>query len=120
MVTVPLLVADSGLKGSNLPPSGFSESASGFLSGGPPPPGGAARDAAAIVSRAAAATGRNLNRFIMASLLKLTIGAVPRGPLERASARNPLAGSYRARDRLRIDRCSRGGTERPIPRRAGA
>src|SRR5580692_10289874 len=33
-VTVPLLVTASGLKGSNLWPSGFSESLSAFLSGG--------------------------------------------------------------------------------------
>src|ERR1700722_17111249 len=33
-VTVPLLVTPSGLKGSSLWPSGFSESLSAFLSGG--------------------------------------------------------------------------------------
>src|ERR1700722_1542810 len=68
MVTVPVLVADSGLKGSNLPPSGFSESASGFFSGEPRPPGAAASEAVAIASRAAAAAGQNLNRLMSLSL----------------------------------------------------
>jgi hypothetical protein len=63
MVTVPLLLTDSDLNGSNFPPWDFSESLSGFLSGG--------LDAGAAASKAGSASARIaprkapiLNRFI--------------------------------------------------------
>src|ERR1035438_10128062 len=55
MVTVPVLIDVSGLNGSNLPPSAFSESPSG---------GAAAHDAHATVKRIAAVPARNLNRLM--------------------------------------------------------
>ena len=75
MVTLPLLVIASGLKGSNLPPSGFSESASGFLSGGFAVPSEAAKEAEAISIEAAAALARVLNRllFILISSFSLNL-----------------------------------------------
>src|ERR1700681_795647 len=64
MVTVPVLTVDSGLKGSNLPPSGLSES-SGFLSGEFCAPGDATDDADAAINSAAAAHVKNLNRLMI-------------------------------------------------------
>jgi hypothetical protein len=64
MVTVPLLLTDSDLKGSNFPPSDFSESLSGFLSG-ELDAGAAARNAGNASARAAPRKAPILNRFIM-------------------------------------------------------
>src|ERR1700686_4862518 len=70
MVTVPVLTVDSGLKGSNLPPSGLSES-SGFLSGEFCAPGAATEDADAATNSTAAAHVKNLNR-LMIFLLRIS------------------------------------------------
>src|ERR1700676_1314001 len=126
MVTVPVLTVDSGLKGSNLPPSGLSES-SGFLSGEFGPPGAATEDADAAINSAAAANAKNLNRlmiflpriptedFVFAIDCARATGAVPRRLPERGSARIRPAGSYRAQGRAPIDRCSTEAKERLIP-----
>jgi len=65
MVTVPVLVVASALKGSNLPLSGFSESPSAFLSGEFGAPGAAANDADAVNTRAAARPTRKLHRLMI-------------------------------------------------------
>src|SRR5450631_1526235 len=131
MVTVPVLTVDSGLKGSNLPPSGLSES-SGFLSGEFCAPGAATEDADAAINSAAAAHVKNLNRLMIFLLRIPTIDfvsycdcaratcAVPRCLLERGSARIRPAGRYRAQGRAPIDRCSTEAKDRLIPRRPGA
>src|SRR6185437_11909824 len=63
MVTVPLLLTDSDLKGSNFPPSDFSESPSGFLSGGFDA-GAAAKNAGSASVRAIPSKAPILDRFI--------------------------------------------------------
>jgi hypothetical protein len=65
MATVPVLIEVSDLKGSNLPPSGFSVSPSGFLSDGFGTPGMAAQDRDAAIDRIAAVPARKLNRLMI-------------------------------------------------------
>src|SRR5580704_3942033 len=64
MVTVPLLLTDSDLKGSNFPASDFSGSPSAFLSCGLGAAGAAARYAGAASARATPRQAPNLNRFM--------------------------------------------------------
>src|ERR1700730_6354787 len=63
MVTVPLLLTDSDLKGSNFPASDFSESPSAFLSCGLGA-AVAARNAGNASARATPRQAPNLNRFM--------------------------------------------------------
>src|ERR1700680_3289094 len=114
MMTVPVLTVDSGLKGSNLPPSGLSES-SGFLSGGFCAPGAATEDADAAINSAAAAQAKNLNRLMIVLLRIATIDfvsycdlrssqlrstATPSGTWERPNpTRRQLSGTGPSSDR---------------------
>jgi hypothetical protein len=63
MVTVPLLVTDSGLKGSNFPPSAFSASLSDFLSA-PGVPGAAITIAGKVSASTKLMQAPNFNRLM--------------------------------------------------------
>src|ERR1700683_3871248 len=65
MVTVPVLTVASGLKGSNLP-SGFSGSASSFLSGGFDVPGAASKGTDAVIPINASTPTRNMDPLSIA------------------------------------------------------
>src|SRR5258708_40252180 len=64
MVTVPLLLTDSDLKGSNFPASDFSESPSAFLSCGPGAAGAAVRNAGGASARAPPPQAPKLHCFM--------------------------------------------------------
>src|SRR5882757_9938454 len=107
MVTVPVLAVASGLKGSNLPPSCFSESPSGFLSVEFGAPEDAAKhadvanDADAVNIRAAARTARKFNRLMISPSQVCHLNdarvrtncAAPQSLAERASVRTRRASS---------------------------